>query len=158
MTDYKTGYGKPPKDKQFEPGKSGNPGGRPKHKPDRLGEVVQEVMDAPMQYCENGRTKTATTREVELKLLVKRAVKGDVSAAELLLKKRRHALRHGQKGAQRLLVTDWLPDFPGQTGDQKAQDLTGQVVDSTQNRGKRKQGSRGQNRTARKESLQDHGG
>jgi hypothetical protein len=158
MTDYKTGYGKPPKDKQFEPGKSGNPGGRPKHEPDRLGEIVQEVMDAPMQYRENGRTKTATRREVGLKLLVERAIKGDVSAAELLLKKRRHALRHGQKAAQRLVVTDWLPDYPGQTGDQKAQNLTGQSRKPAPKLGKRKQGGRGQNPTAGNEPLQDKGG
>lgn len=158
MTEYKTGYGKPPKDKQFEPGKSGNPGGRPKNTPDRLGEIVQEVMDAPMQYRENGRTKTATRREVGLKLLVERAAKGDVVAAELVLKKRRHALRHGQKAARRLLVTDWLPDYFGQTGDQKAQDLTGHSGESSPIRGKPKQRGRGQNRTAGKEALPDEGG
>jgi hypothetical protein len=30
MSDYKVGYGKPPKSGQFKRGKSGNPKGRPK--------------------------------------------------------------------------------------------------------------------------------
>lgn len=32
--DYKTGYGKPPKEHQFQKGQSGNPAGRPKKKRD----------------------------------------------------------------------------------------------------------------------------
>jgi hypothetical protein len=128
MADYDIGYGKPPRGKRFEPGKSGNPGGRPKDEPDRLGEIVQEVLDAPMQYRQNGRTKTATRREVGLRLLVEKAVKGDVGAAELLLKKRRHALRHGQNGARRLVVTDWLPDYPGQTAEEKTAAMAAQMA------------------------------
>lgn len=128
MADYDIGYGKPPKGKRFEPGKSGNPGGRPKDEPDRLGKIVQEVLDAPMQYRQNGRTKTATRREVGLRLLVEKAVKGDVGAAELLLKKRRHALRHGQNGARRLVVTDWLPDCPGQTAEEKTAAMAAQMA------------------------------
>ena len=128
MADYDIGYGKPPKGKRFEPGKSGNPSGRPKDGPDRLGKIVQEVLDAPMQYRQNGRTKTATRREVGLRLLVEKAVKGDVGAAELLLKKRRHALRHGQNGARRLVVTDWLPDYPGQTAGEKTAALAAQMA------------------------------
>ncbi len=158
MADYEIGYGKPPKRTWFEAGKSGNPKGRPKLAPDILGEIVQEVLDAPMQYREGGRTKTATRREVRLKLLVERAVKGDVAAAELLLKKRKHAFRYEGAGAKRFVVTDWLPDYPGQSGDQKAQDLTGQFGEPTPNLGKRKQNGRGQNRTADKEPLQDEGG
>ncbi len=29
-SEYKVGYGKPPKEHQFQPGQSGNPGGRPR--------------------------------------------------------------------------------------------------------------------------------
>ena len=158
MADYHIGYGKPPKRTRFEAGRSGNPNGRPKVAPDPLGEIVQEVLDAPMQYRESGRTKTATRREVRLKLLVERAVKGDVAAAELLLKKRNHAVRHEGVGARRLVVTDWLPDYPGQTGAQKVQDLTGHSGAPMPNQAKHKQNGRAKNRTAGKGPFQDEGG
>lgn len=136
MADYEVGYGKPPKKTQYPPRKSGNPKGRPKLAPDMLGKIVREVLDAPMRYRENGRTKTATRREVKLKLLVERAVKGDAQAAELLLKKRRHAVRSGEAAGKRLLITDWLPDFLGQTAEQKTQDMM--EPDRRQSRRKRK--------------------
>jgi hypothetical protein len=123
MADYKIGYGKPPEGGMFKVGRSGNPRGRPKPKPDPLGEIVDGVLSAPVRYRENGRTKTATRRVVRLKLLVERAIKGDLGAAELLLKKRTHALRNGQVGAEEVLIVDWLPDYPGQTGEQKAKDV-----------------------------------
>ena len=41
------------------------------------------------------------------------------------------------------VIRDWLPDYPGQTGDQKAQDLTGQPGEPAPNLGKRKQGGLG---------------
>lgn len=115
MSEFEIGFKKPPKDWQFKPGQTGNPNGRPKKKPDPVAEVVQSVLDAPMQYREKGRTKTASRREVTLRLLVEKALKGDVGAAELLLKKRKRALRHGQSSIQRLVVTDWLPDYPSRS-------------------------------------------
>jgi len=158
VADYAIGYRKPPKGKPFKPGKSGNPAGRPKFTPDRVGETAQRVMDAPMQYRQNGRTKTATTREVELKLLAERAANGDVDAADLFLKKRKHALRHGEKSALRLVVTDWLPDYPGQTADQKARDLMGQLAGPAQNLGNHEQEGGDQNRIADNKPLPDEGG
>jgi hypothetical protein len=74
-----------------------------------------------MQYSENGKPKTGTRREVAIRLLVEKSKKGDIEAAELLLKKRKHALRNGQKSALKLRVTDWLPDSPSQPNDQEAQ-------------------------------------
>lgn len=158
MADDDIGYGKPPKNTRFKAGKSGNPRGRPKFAPDRLAEIVQEVLDTPMRYRENGRNKTATRTEVRLKLLAERAVKGDVSAAELLLKRRTHALRHGDVGAKRLIVTDWLPDYPGQTGEEKTLAMMGLVAAPTQSHAKRKQNGQHESRTASKEPLEDEEG
>jgi len=39
--DYQVGYGRPPKAGQFQPGKSGNPNGRPKGRPS-LHEIILE--------------------------------------------------------------------------------------------------------------------
>ena len=158
MADYKIGYGKPPKGRPFEPGRSGNPNGRPKSKPNPLGEIVQEVLDAPMAYRENGKPKTASRREVAIRILVEKAVKGDVAAADLLLKKRRHALRHGQKGSQQLVVTGWLPDHPGQPGDQQAPGPVGPARASLQGPDSPGLGDPGQNRIADNEPPQNQGG
>jgi hypothetical protein len=76
MTDDEIGYGQPPKRSQFKPGVSGNPQGRPKRKPAAVSEVIKTTLSAPIQYREQGRTKTATRAEVGLKKLVENAVMG----------------------------------------------------------------------------------
>lgn len=124
MTDDDVGYCSPPKSSRFKPGVSGNPKGRPKRKPVGLADTVREVLNAPMQYREQGRVKTATRHELSIKMLIERAVKGNVAAAELVLKARAQALQFGDLGVERLLIDDWLPDYPGQTADQKTQDFT----------------------------------
>ncbi|MGY4471966.1 hypothetical protein ACVWWK_007675 [Bradyrhizobium sp. LB9.1b] len=93
MTDDATGYGRPPKQFQFKPGRSGNPKGRPKRKPTALADVIKEALIAPIQYREQGRTRTTTRTEFGLKMIVDRAVKGDIDAAALILKIHTEALR-----------------------------------------------------------------
>ena len=85
MADDKIGYGSPPKRSQFKPGVSGNPKGRPKRNPTAVSEVIKNTLSAPIQYREQGRTKTATRTEIGLKKLVENAVKGDLTAATTLL-------------------------------------------------------------------------
>ena len=41
--DYQVGYGKPPKSGQFQPGKSGNPNGRPKGRPSLYEVILEEA-------------------------------------------------------------------------------------------------------------------
>jgi hypothetical protein len=50
-------------------------------------------------------------------------LKGNVKSAETLLKLRAHAQRYGDAGVQRILMSDWLPDHPGQTGEQKTREF-----------------------------------
>jgi hypothetical protein len=125
MADDDIGYGRPPKHSQFSPGRSGNPRGRPPKSPDKLAEAIGKVLDAQVQYKEKGRTKTATRHELRLRQLIQRAVAGDVGAAEALIRERTRAARQSG-GPQRVVVTDWLPDHPGQTvGDKMALMVTG---------------------------------
>jgi hypothetical protein len=128
MTDYETGYGKPPRSGRFKAGVSGNPRGRPKREPVAAAEVISGVLNAPMKYRERGQTRTATRLEVGLKLLVDGAVAGDLQAADDVLRFRNHALRHGEAGVARLEISDWLPDYAGQTGEQKKKDLSARGV------------------------------
>lgn len=123
MADYEVGYRKPPKDSRFKPGRSGNPKGRPKHKPVRVAECINEILEAPITYQERGRSITTTRHELSLRILVTRAVTGDIAAAENLLKIRERAEKYGDAGMDVLKIHDWLPDHPGQTADQKNREL-----------------------------------
>jgi hypothetical protein len=119
MVDDSVRYQNPPKHSRFKKGVSGNPKGRPKRKPPAVSETIDSVLNATAEYRERGRTKVATRRELTIRTHVNRALKGDVKSAETLLKLRAHAQRNGDAGVERIVLDDWLPDHPGQTGEQK---------------------------------------
>jgi hypothetical protein len=123
MADDKVGYGQPPKAFQFKRGASGNPKGRPKRKPVALAEIIENALTARIRYRERGQTKTGSRTELGLRMMIDRAVKGDLGAAELVLVIRAHAQRTGDAGVERLEVSDWLPDRPGQTAEEKTRDF-----------------------------------
>jgi hypothetical protein len=123
MSGYEVGYRKPPKHSRFKKGVSPNPKGRPKRKPPAVGDVVDNVLNAPAEYREGGKTKKATRRELTLRNFVRLALRGEVKAAETLLKLRAHAQRFGDARANPIEVNDWLPDYPGQTGEQKTREF-----------------------------------
>ena len=119
IDDYEIGYGKPPKHTKFKPGVSPNPKGRKKRSPSALARIIGAVLNAPVAYRERGRVKYATRQELTIKMLVDHAIKGNLAAAEHLLKLRAHGQRFGDAGVQKLLISDWLPDYPGQTAENK---------------------------------------
>ena len=121
MADDEVGFCKPPKHSRFKPGQSGNPDGRKRRAPVPLAERIVQALDAPVTYRERGQTKVASRRMVSLQALVDRATKGDIGAAEMLLKIRLRAERVGDGGGQVLQIENWLPDHPGQTGEDKAE-------------------------------------
>jgi hypothetical protein len=104
MASYGIGYGKPPPNGRFRPGVSGNPKGRPKRSPTPLAEIIRTVLNAPIEYRERGRTKVASYRELSLKMLVDKAISGDLDAAELALKILARAERYGDPGFDPILV------------------------------------------------------
>jgi hypothetical protein len=123
MASYEIGYGKPPVSGRFRPGVSGNPKGRPKRRPTPLAERIKTVLNAPITYRERGRTKIATYRELSLKMLVDKAIGGDLDAAELALKILAHAERYGDPGVDPITVENWIADYPDQSADQKTADF-----------------------------------
>jgi hypothetical protein len=122
------GYGRPPTAFQFKPGVSGNPKGRPKRKSLALADVIENVLAARIKYRDRGQTRTGTRTELSLMMMVDRAVKGDLTAAELILVVRADAQRTGDIGVEKLEVSDWLPDRPGQTAEQKTRDFAGMAA------------------------------
>jgi hypothetical protein len=123
MSDYEIGYGKPPAKSRFPAGVSGNPKGRPRRKPFGLAEIIGGALNAPIEYRDKDRIRAISRHELILKMLIDRAVKGNLKYADLVLKIRAHGERFGEVGVSRLLVTDWLPDYFGQTADQKTQEF-----------------------------------
>ncbi len=123
MADYDIGYGKPPLSGLFRVGVSGNPRGRPRRSARPLAERIRAVLNAPIEYRERGRTRLATYRELSLKMLVDKAIGGDLGAAELALRILTRAERYGDPGVDPILVENWIADYPGQTADQKTADI-----------------------------------
>src|ERR1700761_3788078 len=114
MSDYPIGYRKPPAVYRYKPGVSGNPKGRPQHEAQTLGEVINAVLGGPISFREWGRTKSVTRDELTVKTLIERAVGGDVSSAELVLKVHAHARRFGAAAStEQVEVYNWLPEEPG---------------------------------------------
>jgi len=123
MASYEIGYGKPPPSGRFRPGVSGNPKGRPKRKATPLAERIKTALNAPVEYRERGRTRVATYRELSLKMLVDKAIGGDLDAAELALKILARAERRGDAGVDLIMVENWIADYPDQSANQKTADF-----------------------------------
>ena len=93
MTDsgersYKVGFGKPPRKTRFEPGRSGNPNGRPKGAKN-FATAIDAELSATVLVTENGRRRKLTKRQIIAKRLVNRAVEGDLKPVPLLLNETR---------------------------------------------------------------------
>ncbi len=123
MATYEVGYGKPPTAGRFRPGVSGNPGGRPKRQPSVVADHIDDVLAMPMSFREKGRQRVATRAELVIKVVIDRALAGDISAAQDLLRLIRQAERSGFATNTRIEIADWLPDHPDQTAAQKTQSV-----------------------------------
>jgi hypothetical protein len=83
--DYEIGYGKPPKQTQFEKGKSGNPSGRPKGSKNSF-LAVQRVLNRNVQITIEGKRKKVPLSEAVAMSMSQKALAGDHRAATSLLK------------------------------------------------------------------------
>jgi hypothetical protein len=78
------GYGKPPTATQFQPGKSGNPSGRPKGARN-LDTLMAEELVLPVKIREQGVEHTVSKGHAMLKALFAKAMQGDVRAVATVI-------------------------------------------------------------------------
>lgn len=81
---YEVGYGKPPKEHRFPPGRSGNPRGRKKGSRGIRTDLHAELSSV-LTISINKQPVSGTKQRLMLKSLATRAAAGDVRASALLL-------------------------------------------------------------------------
>lgn len=84
ISNYETGYGKPPRHTRFQKGHSGNPKGRPRGSKNSA-TLLMEALHEPVIISENGRRKKITKQQVIIKQIVNKAASGDYRSIQLLL-------------------------------------------------------------------------
>lgn len=82
--DGDVGYGRPPKKHQFQPGKSGNPRGRPKGRKN-LATLVNEVLYMPVAVSGAGRARKVPLIHAGLIGAAQDALKRDLKALAFLV-------------------------------------------------------------------------
>ena len=74
------GYGRPPVNRQFKPGQSGNPRGRPKGSKN-FPTMFAEAMSRPVTVRDKkGKIRTLSKQELMVEVMVNKAVAGDPKA------------------------------------------------------------------------------
>lgn len=82
---YRVGYGQPPLHTRFQPGRSGNPRGRPRARKN-LASMAKEVLQQPVAVVVNGRRRTVPALQAALQKLLARALRdGDPRALSAIL-------------------------------------------------------------------------
>lgn len=82
--DYTVGYKRPPANRQFKPGQSGNPKGRPKGAP-TLAELFQIEAARMINMKSGDQIKKMPKGEALVRRIVDMALQGDIAAARLVL-------------------------------------------------------------------------
>jgi hypothetical protein len=83
--EYDVGYGKPPEQRRFRKGISGNPRGRPKRPIDFRDQLLREA-SLVVTIKENGRTIRMPKYDITIRQLMHKAMKGDLNATKLFLR------------------------------------------------------------------------
>ena len=82
--DYEIGYGKPPRHTRFEPGRSGNPRGRPPGAKN-MKTLLSKALNELVVVTEPGGRRKVSKREAIVTQLVNRSAKADYKAIQILL-------------------------------------------------------------------------
>jgi hypothetical protein len=99
------GFGRPPKDSQFKPGRSGNPKGRPKGALN-MATVLEQILRQKVVIEDGGKRKTINKLEAAVTQLTNKAAAGDLKALQLLTVLVRSAEERATQGAEPNSVND----------------------------------------------------
>jgi hypothetical protein len=116
--DNRVGYRRPPKHSRFQPGRSGNPRGRPLGVKS-LSDIVRKIVGQKATVTENGRVRRVPRLEAILLPAAGEASRGDPRALRLLLQLTERYGESVQTGADRevtgaedlAILRRYLPDF-----------------------------------------------
>jgi hypothetical protein len=78
------GYGRPPRHHQFQPGRSGNPRGRPKGAKNES-TILREILGRKIKNRSGDRVRTISVLEGILLRIADDSLKGDIKSAAFLL-------------------------------------------------------------------------
>ena len=84
---YAVGYGKPPQQTRFRPGRSGNQRGRPK-KEKSIRERFERELARKVTVREDGRIRKIQTIDIWVRRIIADAIKGDHRASRILIEMR----------------------------------------------------------------------
>jgi Family of unknown function (DUF5681) len=98
--DNRVGYRRPPKHTRFQPGQSGNLGGRLVGVKS-LSDIVRKIVGQKITVTENGRTRRIPRLEAILLRAASEASRGDVASLRLLLQLAERYGESAQTGAER---------------------------------------------------------
>jgi hypothetical protein len=80
----KVGYKRPPKNKQFQKGRSGNPKGRPKNTRNLKTDLAEELTSR-ISITAHGKVTSVSKQKALVMALITRAIKGDTRAATMIV-------------------------------------------------------------------------
>lgn len=85
-SNYEIGYGKPPRQHQFRPGRSGNPKGRPRGAKNTA-TLSREILDEKIEFSSGTGVRKISMREAILRSFAQFALDGDTKSATFLLQR-----------------------------------------------------------------------
>jgi len=95
-TDDEVGYGRPPREHQFKPGKGGNPRGRPKGAKNEA-TILRGLLDRKIDVRQDGRSRKITVFEAILLRFTEDALRGNTKSAAFLFN--RYAATQAEESA-----------------------------------------------------------
>ena len=110
MSDYEIGYGKPPKQKRWKKGQSGNPKGRPRKAADAVSVDDAEILGRlDNELIDVGGTQMSR-REAEIRVILEMAFRRERKAVRLIEQLRREVQATSGGGVMQLPLAHFLGD------------------------------------------------